>query len=217
MALAAPFRPTGIGQVAAKNVFRITFSLALTTNPKLQAWDDENMNTTANKIFEGTTVNSSLNMIGGIGLTSAPGASWFPSSQAVAKAVDNAILLEGNTSYCLLSSSAPGDGGTVFFNIDYKFPSDLTPSDNMSHVVAVEYQYIGDAPVVTWAANSGTEGSPVWTALTTVAKGVAAGTDDTEIKPCDTGEGNNGTTNYKLTIPASGQAFADEIWMTNKA
>lgn len=217
MALAAPFKPAGIGQVAAQNVFKVTFSQALSTNPKLQAWDDYNMDSVTNKIFVGTTVNGDKSMIGGIGLTSAPSASWFPSTETAGSAVNTATLLRGNNGFALLSGSAPGAGDSVYFNIDYKIPSDLVPADNVAHVIGIEYQYTGAVPNVTWAANKGTEGTPDWDTLTHGMKGSAPVANDTEIAPCDTGEGNDGTGTYKLTIPSSGQIFPDEIWLKNYA
>ena len=67
-----PFKPVGVGQVAAYNVFRISSDQALSTNPKLKAFDDYLMTTNANTIFNGTGDNGSKPMIGGIGLVAAP-------------------------------------------------------------------------------------------------------------------------------------------------
>ena len=105
--MAIPFRPVGIGQVAAKNVFRINFSEALSAIPELHAWDDFNLNTVASKIFTGTAVNSNKPMIGAIGASLAPSASWWPSSSVAGAAVNNASRLKGNDGYCLLSGAAP--------------------------------------------------------------------------------------------------------------
>jgi hypothetical protein len=208
-----PFKPTGIGQVAAKNVFKVSFSQALSTNPKLQAWDDEGMDSVAHAVFTGTTESGSKPLIGAIGLTSAPSAEWFPSSLIAGAAVDAASLLKGTDGFCLLSSTAPGAGGEVFFNLDYKIPHDISPGDALGHVVAVEYQYTGAAPTVTWSANKATEETPDWEGLTPQAKGSAPVPETTEIRPCSAGEGADGTGTYKLSIPGSGQEFADEIWL----
>ena len=206
------FKPTGIGQNAAKNVCRVTFSEALSTNPKLQAWDDYLMDTVLHKIFVGTTVNGDKSMVGGIGLTSAPSADWWPSSMTAGAAVDTASRLKGNDGFCLLSSTPPSAAGEVFFNMDYKFPSDIIPSDTLAHVIVVEYQWTGATPTAQWHANKGTEGTPDWQLLTPQPKGSVPQPGMTEIRPCDGGEGENGTGTYALTIPESGEEHPGEIW-----
>lgn len=212
-----PFKPTGIGQVAAMNVFKVTFSQTLSTNPKLMAWDDYTMLTVNNTVIAGTSGSGFLSMIGGIGLTSAPSASWFPSAESAATAVNSASLLNGNSGYCLLSSAPPSAGESVYFNLDYKIYSDLEPSDTMEHVIAIEYQYTGNTPTVSWYGNEGTEGSPSWTALQSGTKGSAPISGDTEIRPANSGEGYDGTATYKLSIPNSGSSFVEEIWLKDKA
>jgi len=211
-----PFKPVGIGQVAAKNVFRATFSQALSTIPKLKCWDDYNLNTVANDIFVGTAINGSLPLIAGIGLTTAPSANWWPASMSANALVNVATRLKGNNGYCQLAGSAPGAEDEVFFNIDYKIPSDLAPSATMGHALTIEIQYTGSTPLVRWYANQGAEGSPDWVELLPRAQGYQPISGDTEIAPCDSGEGLDGTENYKISIPTSGQSFPDEIWLKNK-
>ena len=207
--MAIPFKPTGIGQVAAKNVFRINFSEALSAIPELHAWDDFNLDSIANKVFTGTTVNSDLPMIGAIGVSSAPSASWYTSSLVAGAAEGAASLLKGNTGYCLLDTTAPIADGEVFFNFDFKFPSDVLPSDTMSFALSLLYNFTGATPTVTWFANEGTEGTPVWTALTDQPKDSAGAA--TVIRPSDTGGTGVGDT---VTIPSSGEAFPNEIFVT---
>ena len=133
--MAIPFKPVGIGQVAAKQVFEINFSQALSVIPELHAWDDFNLNTVANKVFTGTTTNGSKSMIGAIGLTTAPSASWFPSAAVAGSAVDVASLLIGNTGYIKLTAAAPA-AGDVFFNFDFQFPDDVLPGEGLDfHVI----------------------------------------------------------------------------------
>ncbi len=204
-----PFRPVGIGQVAAKNVFRVNFDQALSQIPELHAWDDFNLNTVANKVFTGTTTNTFLPMIGAIGATVAPVANWWPVSAIAGAAVDTASRLIGNTGYILLDSAPPA-AGDVFFNFDFSFPDDVLPADTMFFVVEFRYIFTGTAPVVAVFGNDGgTEASPVWTALTTAiggAPGVAS-----VLRPSDTGGTGVGDT---VTIPTSGEIFPDEIFVT---
>ncbi len=210
--MAIPFKPIGIGQVAAKNVFKVNFSQDLSTIPELHAWDDFNLNTIANKVFTGTTVNTNLPMIGAIGLDAAPGASWWPAGLTAGAAVNNASRLKGNAGYCKLSASAPS-AGDVFFNFDFKFPGDVLPSDSMSFVFNFLYTFTGATPTVTISGNDGgTEGTPVWTALTTQPGGTNGSAN--VLRPSDSGGDGVGDT---VTIPSSGEAFPDEKWITAAA
>jgi hypothetical protein len=210
--MAIPFIPTGIGQNAAKEVFKISFSEDLSQIPELHAWDTFTLDTVSNKVFTGTTVNGDVPMIGAIALTVAPGASWYPASPVAGAAVDVASLLIGNTGFCLMTSAAPV-AGDVFFNFDFSFPSDVLPGDTMSFVVNFLFIFTGATPTITWAANDGgTEGAPIYTALTTQPGGSAGAA--TVIRPSDTGGSGVGDT---VTIPTSGEAFPDEIFVTAAA
>jgi hypothetical protein len=217
MSLATPIRPTGIGQHAAMNVLKASFSEDLSTPPQLHAWDDYLMLTTLHKIFTGTTVNGSKPMIGGIGLTVPPAADWFPTTKVVGAAVDVASLLMGDEGFCVASEEAPLAEEEIFFNLDYKIPSDLLPADTIGHVVSMEYQYTGDPPVVVWKANAGTEETPDWVLLFPGVEGSAPQPEQTVIRPVDAGEGYNGTQSWKLTIPKTGQKYPDEIWLMDYA
>lgn len=208
--MAIPFRVVGIGQVAAMKVFRINFSEALSAIPELHAWDDYNLNSIANKIFTGTTVNGDKSMLGAIGLSAAPGASWWPATAVAGAAVDTASRLIGNDGYCKLAASAPGAGGDVYFNFDFSFPDDVLPSDTMDFALAVVYKFTGSTPSVTWYGNDGgTEGTAIWTALTTQPKATSGAAN--KILPSDAGGDGSGDV---VTIPASGENFPDEIWIT---
>ena len=210
--MAIPFIPTGIGQVAAKQVFKISFTETLSQIPELHAWDDFNINTVANKIFTGTTTNGSTPMIGAIGLSVAPAAAWYPAAPVAGSAEDVASLLIGNTGFCLLDSAAPA-AGDVFFNFDFSFPDDVLPSDTMAFVLVFLFIFTGATPTITWAANDGgTEGAPIYTSLTTQVGGVAGAA--TVIRPSDTGGTGVGDT---VTIPTSGEIFPDEIFVTAAA
>jgi hypothetical protein len=208
-----PFKPSNIGQNAAYQVFRVSSDQALSTNPKLKAFDNYLMNSNTNTIFAGTGDNGTKPMVGGIGLAAAPAANWFPSTEVVGSAVGTGSLLKGSTGFCLLTSTAPGAGENFFFNIDYYIPSDVTTSSSLNHVMAVEYQYTGSTPSLSWHANSGTEAVPVWTSIISSKKGSSPISGQSELRPASAGEGFDGTNNFKLNIPSSGQEFVDEIWV----
>jgi len=207
--MAIPFRPTGIGQNAAKEVFRISFDEDLSQIPELHAWDDFNLNTISNKVFTGTTTNGSTPMIGAIGLTVAPSASWYPASPVAGAAVDSASLLIGNTGFCFLTAAAPL-AGDVFFNFDFSFPDDVLPGDSMEFVLEFRFIFTGAVPTIVFAANDGgTEGTPIYTNLVTQPGGVGGAAS--VLRPSDTGGTGVGDT---VTIPTSGEIFPDEIFVT---
>lgn len=210
--MAIPFRPTGIGQVAAKQVFRISFDQTLSQIPELHAFDDFNLNTVANKIFTGTTTNGSTPMIGAVGLSVAPIAAWYPATPVAGAAEDVPSLMIGNTGFIELDSAAPV-AGDVFFNFDFSFPDDVLPSDTMTFVLDFLFIFTGATPSITWAANDGgTEGLPIYTTLTTQPGGVNAAA--TVIRPSDSGGTGVGDT---VTIPTTGEIFPDEIFVTAAA
>lgn len=216
------FKPTGIGAVAAKNVFKLVFSEDLSAVPKLKAWDNYNMNSVLHKIFIGCTQNGDLPMIGGIGLTAAPAASWWPTTKTVGAAVGTGSLLMGNTGFCQLAAAAPSALDELFFNLNYKFPvptgtppnTDPKPSDTWSHVIACEYEYTGDPPDLSAYGNDGgTEGSPSWTALTLGLKGYAPTPGVARVRPVDAGNGPDGTDSMLFTFPDDVASHPDEIWV----
>ena len=244
--ISPPFKPVGIGAaIQAYNVFQITFSQALSDIPFLTGFDDFNITTAGNTLFAGTTDAPSggapagsgnkplIAAIAGIqGSTAYPALvvttgnatpNWFPdTSNGVGNtAIGIANHLNGSTDGINLSSAPPGLGGTVTFNLAYKFWQDLTTLSTMNGVVVCQYQYTGAAPTVTWAANKapGTEVSPSWTPLVAYAAGVApVSGDTTQIRPCDPlkgdpGGGGDGT--YRQTIPSTGAVFPGEIWVKN--
>jgi hypothetical protein len=97
--------------------------------------------------------------------------------------------------------------------MNFSFPPDVSPSDTISAVLSLLYRFTGSTPTVTWYGNDGgTEGAPVWTALTTQPKGTNASA--TVIRPSDAGGDGVGDV---VTIPASSEAFPAEIWVTTAA
>jgi hypothetical protein len=171
------------------------------------------MNTVTGKVFTGTTINGNKSMMGAIGCSVAPSANWWPSGMVAGADVNVASRLKGNDGWCKLSASAPGPNGDVFFNFNFSFPSDVSPSDTVTAVLGLLYKFTGATPSVTWYGNDGgTEGTPVWTALTTQPKGTNAAA--TVIRPSDAGGDGVGDV---VTIPASSEAFPAEIWATAAA
>ncbi|KUK49418.1 MAG: hypothetical protein XD75_0582 [Parcubacteria bacterium 33_209] len=89
--MAIPNKATGAGNNNAANVFKVTFSQALSTAPKYEAWDnsktfpakDESGSTVAKEIFTGTTGNGNKPMLYLVDTNAGatpPGANWKPAS-----------------------------------------------------------------------------------------------------------------------------------------
>lgn len=205
-----PGKVTGGGNENAANVFRITFSKALSSAPRYEAWDNSQTypavdaagSTTAKEVFAGTAGNSNKPMISLVDTTNAaPGASWKPASATAGSANPNRLL--GTTNY-VTSPVVVASGASVKFNICGEFPHDATvPSvSSMNHLLQIRYTYTGDAPVLTFEFNSGTEGSPVWEAFTPGTHGVRHTNDGASVD------------NYKLTLPSAGTVDTGEIWVT---
>ncbi len=213
-----PFKPSGVGMTDSINVFRITFSTALSDIPILTAYDDYTLAATGNTIFIGTAA-FTRPMIAAVGEIAPGVADWYPASEAPGNSspgVPN--TLNGTVAGAKLSTAAPGAGASVTFNLGYKIPSDVTTLATMDAAVTCEYQYTGSVPTVSFTANDNTEGSPNWVAIDSKAGGDAptAGTV-TQVRPCDTGRGADGDASYRMTIPASGTAYPDEIWVKDYA
>ena len=118
---AIPSKAVGGGNSStAMNVFRVSFSQALSAAPQYQAWDngstypavDASGSTTVKEAFTGTTGNSSKPEYALIDTTSAaPSSNWLPSSASAGSANPN--RLKGSTNYVTspvtpAPASAPG-------------------------------------------------------------------------------------------------------------
>lgn len=225
-----PFRPVGVGAATqAYNVFQVTFSQALSDIPLLTAYDDFNITTNNNTLFLGTTNSGNQPMIAAVagkqGVTSYPALSgspsgWFPASQSLSYTpLGTPNLLNGSLGAGVnLDTTATLSGGSVTFNLSYKYFNDLTTLATMDGVVICQYQYTGALPTATFYGNQspGTESVPSWTPLIPQSAGVApvVGTT-TQIRPCDSNKGASGTGTYTQTIPAVGATFPQEIWLKN--
>ena len=211
-----PFKPIGIGMVAAINVFRLTFSQALSSIPIITAYDNYQANSTSGRIFSGTAYYSGpfIAAVGGV----APGsAAWFPSAPVNGITTSgNANRLKGRIYAAAISASVPGAGGYGYFNLGYRIPYDHVVSDTLAHSVVCEYQFTGATPTITWAANKtpGTEATPTWQAIDSLASGTSPTPGNvTKISQCDAGKGYDGTATYENGRPSSFTAYPGEIWL----
>jgi len=202
--MAIPLKVTGAGNNStAQNVYKVTFSEALSTAPRIEAWDnsstfpakDSSGSTVAKEIFAGTTVNGSIPMLSAVATTSAaPSSAWKPASATAGTANPN--RLKGTTNF-VTDPTTPAATESILFNLCLEIPSDATvpSSTEYNALIQVRYQYTGNAPTVTWHANEGTESSPTWTQITPGTHGV---------RFCNSAADTSDDTTWKLSVPASG-------------
>jgi hypothetical protein len=195
--MAIPAAAVGYGNNStARNVFRVTFSTALSAAPKYEAYDGASFpatgsaTTTALEMFAGTAGNGNKPMLSLVDTsTGAPASAWKPASATGGTANPN--RMKGTTNY-VTATATPGAGGTITWNEVLEVPTDATPgSAGQAHDLLVRYSYTGSAPALTWAFNEGTEGTPTWTTMTPSTHG---------LRHCRTGSGAG---NYIANIPAS--------------
>ena len=207
--MAIPSTVVGAGNNStAQNVFKVTFSQALSAVPTLEAWDDFNFNTTAHEIFTGTAGNGNLPMISAVATTDATPASatWKPASATSGGATIN--RLKGTDYYVNLSAAAPGAGESVLFNLCWEIPYDATvTASELQAVFLIRFSYSGSAPILTWYFNDndggGSEATPVWTQLT-------PGSGGNKLKPADSGCSSSYIVLHK---PPSGIIDNGELWV----
>lgn len=216
--MAIPFQITGAGNQGAGYVFRVSFTQDLSVSPQIEAWDNALTfpartspgATAAKEIFTGTTGNGNIPMLYAYATTalmaepipSVPD-DWKPAAATAGSANPN--RLEGITSY-VTDPTTPSAGESIYFNLGIEVPYDASvPStSSLAHVIQVRYRYSGTTPVISFAANEGTEASPIWTTIT-------PGTDG--VRYCNAGT-NWSTGPYKLTLPESGTIDAPELGIT---
>lgn len=213
-----PSQVVGGGPVKATQCFKMVFSQALSSAPKIEAWDNSSTFpakvasgiTTAKEVFTGTTLNGDIPMLAAwSGGAESDGnlpasASWHPASATAGSANPN--LLKGMTNY-VTCTNTPGLGGNIVFNLSLKIAQDCTvPSTvTMAHVIQVRYTYTGTAPAVTCYYNDGgSEDTPSWTVFTPGTHGIRFTSDTAEAG------------SYDLTLPsiADETKVAQELWVT---
>lgn len=188
--------------------------------------------TVTGKALAGTAGNSNRSMLSLVSTgAAAPASAWKPASATGGSANPN--RLKGQTSYVTAQETqAGGTGvgawgtgfsagagnlgnatgaigsatnpyGVIRWNECFEMPSDVVPTDNLTHDLLIRYQYTGSAPTLAWYYNDGgSEGTPTWTALTPGTHGV---------RHCNAGT-VAGT--YRLDIPPSGTVDGAELWVT---
>jgi hypothetical protein len=207
-----PSAVTGAGNGSqARNVFRLTFSTALSSIPTLESWDDSTFSSTSKEVFTGTPVNENIPYQSAAATTDAApsSANWKLAAPVAGGATINRLM--GTTYFVNLSVGVPGAGASVRFNLNWEEPSDAAvPATNTQNsVLACRYAYSGVAPTLSWAFNDnsagGTEGAPIFTSIT-------PGSAGNFVRPTDA---SATSANLTLTKPASGVADQGAIWVTN--
>jgi hypothetical protein len=209
--MAIPNKATGYGNNSvARNVFRLTFSQALSQAPTYEAYDSDQafpaiaaLLTVAKKIFVGTAGNSNKPMLSLVDTSSAaPTSAWKPAAATGGSANPN--RMKGTTNY-VTATATPGAGGVITWNMVAELPSDLVPStDNveMQHDLLIRYTFTGATPALTWAYNEGTEGAPTWVNMTPGTHGIRHA------------KSGAGAPSYFATVPVAGTQDTAEGWVT---
>lgn len=208
--MSIPSNVAGAGNnSSAQNVFRLTFSQALSAPPTLEAWDDSTFSTTTKEQFVGSVGNGNIPYLSAVATSDvAPGAAWKPVVVTAGGAVIN--RLKGLVNFVNLTTVIPGAGGSVRFNLNFEIPFDASvPSTNTFGVLAVRFSYSGPLPSLTWQFNDvsagGTEGAPQFTNLTPGAAG-------NYIRPADAG---SSSASVVITKPTASVVDAAQVWVTN--
>lgn len=200
-----------VGNVNAKNAFRIRFTTALSAQPRLEAWDnatDLNANTVpGDEILAGTASTGNNSWLAGADcsvtrpVSGSVGVSWYPSAE---NAGSSPSLIQGASAYVALDGVTVGVA-TRQFNLALKVPSDAAQSGSTQHtpVIAVRYYYTGTAPGVIWQRNNANETSPNW-----VTMAVSGGGDKLHFTGPDSSAGYNDP----FTKPTS-LTEVDEYWL----
>jgi hypothetical protein len=164
------------GGLAGRNcqdAFKIRFTTALSSQPKLEAWDNAtdltNNTAPSDEILVGTASSGNNSWLAGCDtfvtrpISGTAGTAWYPAGES---AGSSPSLLNGTTGYVSLDGATVGVASRLF-NIQLKVPSDAAQSGTTQHtpVIAVRYYYTGTAPGVIWQRNAGAEGAAVWTTM----------------------------------------------------
>ena len=186
-------------------VLKITNTEALSTAPKLEAWDDNSHSTTAKEILAGTTGTGNTSFIkaynsGTEASNTAPSQNWCTNTTATGGSA-NPNALKGTTNY-VTADSTPGASGNTTWAIACCIPSDASAGETgHTGVLTYEYTYTGSAPTIQWYANSAdNDTTPTWTEVLAADAIYFAGPDATT------------SVQDPVTAPPSGYKWAEEMW-----
>jgi len=213
--MAIPQKAIGYGNNStARYVFKCTFSTALSSNVKYEAYDGGTFpavgsaTSVANTILAGTTVNTSTSMVCLVDTSNAaPTSAWMPVLYGGATPLTaNPNRLKGLTNYVIQEGGIPGAAGTITWNMVVEIPSDTSTSDTMAFDLLLRYTYTGTAPTLAWFYNDGATGTiatPSWVTVTPGTHGIRHARS-----------GSPTGTYYYANIPASGKEATAEGWVT---
>jgi hypothetical protein len=204
-----PSKITGAGNYNAQQVFKVTFSEALSTAPTLEALDnlstfpvvDSQGSTVLKEIFTGTTGNGNKPMLYAKMTTAElPGENWKPATATSGVANPNRLK---DTQSSVGTGTIPA--GYFLFNLGLEVPFDASvPSeDSMNFLLQVRYTYSGDQPDVKFYGNTGTEGTPVYEEIVPDTNGIQFGDLNTDWSSTPV-----------LTLPEEDTIDAPEIGVT---
>lgn len=184
---------------------KITNSTALSTAPKLEAWDDNSHSTTAKEILAGTTGTGNTSFIkaynsGTEASNTPPSQNWCANNTATAGSA-NPNALKGTTNY-VTANSTPGANGDTTWALACCIPSDASAGETgHTGVLTYEYTYTGSAPTIQWYVNTAdSDSTPNWVEVLSSDAIYFTGPDST------------GSVQDPVTAPASGYKWSEEMW-----
>jgi hypothetical protein len=208
-------RVANAGDVAGQNVYKVRFAGAPCSDvPQLQAWDDHLMTTTLVESLAGTVANGNKSLVAAASTSAgATGVNWVPGTAAPGGALTN--RLRGNDSFCFLGSTAPAADEERRFQLAFGCASDSVPgASGHQPVLGVKVFYAGAPPTPQFSYNAGTEGVPVWTAMTSGVKGTAMAMGVRNTIHATGVSGASPSTSIAPVIKlGSGEKWAEEQWV----
>lgn len=165
-----------MGNRNARQVMKILFNKAISSHPRLEAWDNAaQMNlwtAPTSELLAGTASTGNKSWLAAADTTSAlPSANWYANADERSKGTSPAKLM-GSGAYLLL------DGATIgvvsrMFNLALKVPSDAVQVGTTQHtpIIACRFYYTGSTPTLSWQYNASTVATPRWSTFNTGTNG----------------------------------------------
>lgn len=200
-----------VGNVNTKFALKIRFTTGLSSQPRLEAWDNATDlaadTAPSDEILAGTASSGNNSWLAGVDTSATRPISgtvakpWYPAAEDLGSSPS---LLAGSVGYVTLDSVTVGVASRLF-NLALKVPSDAAQSGTTQHtpVVAIRYYYTGTAPGLIWQYNTNTEASPTWVTM-------VAGTSGDTLH--FTGPDSSAANNDPFTKPGT-LTEVDEYWL----
>lgn len=203
------------GNIAGQNVFSIRLSSDGSDVPRVTAWDDYNMNTTAKESLAGTAGNGNVSSVCVSETVSGPTMDGWATGLAMTPGGASQNRVKGNYSWVNLGTTPPIADERRTFQMAVEVAHDFTPGTSGHDIVLgfMVFYTTPTPPTVIFEVNTNnSEGSPTWTQVNLQSKGNAA------LPPLPntvyaTGPDSTVSSLDPVTKPETGVKFAEEYWI----